>query len=245
AIDVTTTIPRSVGLAGSSAIVIALLRALQRHAGLPPLPPDELASLALSVEVDELGYAAGLQDRVVQAYGRPMAMRFGPAHTRDVAGLTAGTYEELTDPLPGWLTVAARSTESEPSQTVHRSLRERHDDGDPQVVAAMADLAAAALEAADAIVAGDAPGLGRAMDRTFDIRRSIVDIRPGQREMIDVARRAGAFANFAGSGGAVSVLALDEATSRSVSAGLRAIGCEIIDARAPGDRHTPSLQSAW
>jgi glucuronokinase len=244
-IEVTTTIPRSVGLAGSSAIVIALLRALQRHAGLPAFSPDELASLALSVEVDELGFAAGLQDRVVQAHGRPMVMRFGDDGARLVAGLTAGTYVELSDPIPGWLTVAARASESEPSQRVHRSLRERYDAGDPKVAAAMTELASAAWEAVSAISARDAASLGHAMDRTFDIRRSIMDIRPGQEEMVEVARRAGAFANFAGSGGAVSVLAVDDARSRQASAALVAIGCEIIEVTRPdtGECHTPSVPS--
>lgn len=237
-VDVTTTISRSVGLAGSSAIVIALLRALQRHAGLPPFGPDELASLALSVEVDELGFAAGLQDRVVQAYGRPMSMRFGPDDVRVVNGLQAGTYDELLHPIPGWLTVAARSTESEPSQQVHRSLRERHRVGDPLVVVAMSALAASATRAAEAIATADAEMLGRAMDETYDIRSSIMDIRPGQSEMIRVARHAGAFANFAGSGGAVSVLALDETTSLQASARLEAIGCEIIDVGTPARPHT-------
>ena len=88
------------------------------------------------------------------------------------------------------------------------------------------------------------------MDRTFDIRRSIMDIRPGQAEMIEVAREAGAFANFAGSGGAVTVLALDEATSQEASARLDAIGCEIIAVSCPGtsrsmigECHTPSVPS--
>jgi glucuronokinase len=244
-IDVTTTIPRSVGLAGSSAIVIALLRALQRHAGLAPLPPDELASLALSVEVDELGFAAGLQDRVVQAHGRPMFMRFDPAHTGEIAGLVTGTYETLRRPIPGWLSVAVRPSESEPSQASHGSLRARHDEGDTVVAAAMAELGSVAVGAAAAIDAGDVVALGRAIDTTFDIRRSIMDLRPGQVEMVDEARRAGAYANFAGSGGAVSVLAVDEATSRSAAALLAAIGCEIIGVSSPatGGCHTPSVPS--
>ena len=43
-----TSIPRAVGLGGSSAIVIAVLKALGCA-----LPPDELAALALAIEVDE------------------------------------------------------------------------------------------------------------------------------------------------------------------------------------------------
>ena len=62
-----TTIPRSVGLAGSSAIVIAALRA----AGVD-LEPPEVAELALAIERDDLGIAAGLQDRAVQAFDQPV-----------------------------------------------------------------------------------------------------------------------------------------------------------------------------
>ena len=72
----TSDIPRSVGLAGSSAIVVATLRALARP-GDPAPDPLELAKLALLVEQD-LGIVAGLQDRAVQATGEPVLV--------DVAG---------------------------------------------------------------------------------------------------------------------------------------------------------------
>ena len=67
AVRVRTSIPRAVGLGGSSAIVIATVRALCELHGLR-LHPDELASFALAVETEDLGIAAGLQDRVAQAY---------------------------------------------------------------------------------------------------------------------------------------------------------------------------------
>ncbi len=48
--------------------MVGALRCLMRHYGLPPaaIPRPRLAGLALSVERDELGITAGLQDRVVQ-----------------------------------------------------------------------------------------------------------------------------------------------------------------------------------
>ena len=45
-------------------------------------------------------------------------------------------------------------------------------------------------------------GLGELIDANFDLRRSICRIPAGQAEMVDRARRAGATAKFAGSGGA-------------------------------------------
>src|SRR6185503_3561627 len=58
-------IPRQVGLAGSSAIVTATMRALCQFYEMT-IPREILPSLILSVERDELGIGAGLQDRVAQ-----------------------------------------------------------------------------------------------------------------------------------------------------------------------------------
>jgi glucuronokinase len=64
-ISYSTTIPRGVGLGGSSAIVTAVLRAATEMLGVE-IPKPLLPSLALEVETEELGIAAGLQDRVSQ-----------------------------------------------------------------------------------------------------------------------------------------------------------------------------------
>jgi glucuronokinase len=194
-LSASTSIPRSVGLAGSSALVIAVLRSLaawdeQRW------DPVELAHLALAVERDRLGIEAGLQDRLVQAVGEPLAMTFDPV-TYDVL--------ELPADLPvfvAWTPHAAGS-----SDTVHRSLRRRFDGGDPDVVAAMLELAAEAARARRAIESADLAALGRAMDRSFDLRASIVEIDSTQRILVDTGRGLGAAVNSAGSGGSVVGLA--------------------------------------
>ena len=69
---------RQVGLAGSSALVIALLKALIQWYNIQPdiLPPHIQANLALAAERDELGIAAGYQDRVIQAYEGCVFMNF-------------------------------------------------------------------------------------------------------------------------------------------------------------------------
>src|SRR5215470_9674852 len=60
-------IPRQVGLAGSSAIIIATLRCLMDFYEVS-IPREVQPSLALSGEREELNIAAGLQDRVIQVY---------------------------------------------------------------------------------------------------------------------------------------------------------------------------------
>lgn len=72
----TTDIPRQVGLAGSSAIVIGAIEALAELHGVQPHPAT-VARLALRAEVDVLGIAAGPQDRVVQAHRGVLDMSFG------------------------------------------------------------------------------------------------------------------------------------------------------------------------
>ncbi|HEY5662782.1 MAG TPA: hypothetical protein VIS05_01970 [Ilumatobacter sp.] len=190
-LSASTAIPRSVGLAGSSALVIAALRVLAASASLR-WQPVELAELALAVEVDRLGIAAGLQDRLVQAVGVPVAMTFDPVG-----------YRELTLPDGLGLFVAWTPHGAEPSTVVHRSLRRRFDAGDEPVVAAMRELAVQAGRARRAIEHGDIALLGEAMNRSFDLRAGIVEIDAVQRTLVDVGRAVGAAVNSAGSGGSV------------------------------------------
>ncbi len=68
-------IPRQVGLAGSSAIVTATMRALMKYYDVN-IPAEILPSIVLSAEVDELGINAGLQDRVAQVYEGCVYMNF-------------------------------------------------------------------------------------------------------------------------------------------------------------------------
>jgi glucuronokinase len=183
-----TTIPREVGLGGSSAIVIAALRALGVDA-----PPDELARIALAVEVEDLAIAAGLQDRLVQAHGGVLSMDFGE-----------GTVEALDPVLLPPLYVAWREDAGAPSGRFHGDLRARFERGERAVVAAMAELGDLARAGAAALRAGDHAELHRLVDRTFDLRASVADLDPRHVRMVELARAAGASSNYAGSGGAIT-----------------------------------------
>ena len=93
-----TIIPRQVGLAGSSAIITATLRCLMEFYE-AAIPLEVQPSLVLSVERDELGVAAGLQDRVAQAYEGLTYMDFSREHERIVHGLPCYRYEPLDPAL--------------------------------------------------------------------------------------------------------------------------------------------------
>jgi glucuronokinase len=219
-----TSIPQRVGLASSSALVIAVLRALSAlH--VVDLEPGDLADLALAVETEELGIVAGPQDRVAQAYEGLTFMDFAAA--RNGRG---GRYESLDTALLPPLLIAWRPATAAESGDVHGSLRDRHARGDADVTETMTELAGAARAARDALVARDLERFGRCVDRTFDLRRGLLALDPQCVEMIDVAWAAGASANYTGSGGAIVAVARDERHRAEVADALMAVGCRVTRA---------------
>jgi glucuronokinase len=212
-----TTIPRQVGLGGSSAIVIATLRALCGLNGLE-LDPADLARLALSAEA-ELGIPAGLQDRVIQAYDAFMYMDFRdeiepPFVALDPAGAPP-------------MFIAFRTDASEPSAAVHSWLRSRFNDGDPVVVDTMREIAGLAEAGREAIAVGDHVELGRLMRANVEARARLLPLDPRHLLMVEVAESLGAPANYTGSGGAIVGL-VPESGIDSVHEAFAAAGCGVI-----------------
>jgi glucuronokinase len=179
-----------VGLAGSSAIIIATLQALAQQSGID-LVPTQIASLAHTIEREDLGIAGGWQDQLIQSHGVSALMDFG-----ELPNLEALTLPQKP-PIPLYLAWSTRS--SEPSGDAHSALRAQRDKGDP----VWAEFAKLAYAAGSALVKGNIHDLKAAIDATFDLRATVMDIAPLQRAMIDIARSLGAPANFAGSGGAI------------------------------------------
>jgi glucuronokinase len=225
-----TDIPRQVGLAGSSAIIVATLRCLMEFYGIE-IPLRLQPSLVLSVETQELGIAAGLQDRVIQVYEGAVFMDFSPDRMESISGYDCGRYERVElEHLPS-LYVACAAEMSEPTEVIHNRLRARYEAGEPAVLQAMAKFAALAEEARQAIAAGDAGRLGQLVDANFDLRRSICRLPRGQVQMVEVARECGASAKFAGSGGAIIGTYPDEATYGRLCERLGEIGCRVFKPR--------------
>lgn len=232
-LSATTTIPRSVGLAGSSAIVIAAIRAIAatdpESAWARRLDdPALLAAVALDAETTELGIAAGLQDRVVQAMGTPVLMDFADAF--DVApGLSSGRYEPLPEP-PGVLFVATLPDSAAPSGIAHRSLRDDVQSNRGPSRHLLDEIAEHGRSAALAIRRGDVAALGAAMDATLDARRSLMVLDPRHVAIGDTARSCGCHANYSGSGGSVTVLAPNGAVADAAREALASdLGCSLIE----------------
>jgi glucuronokinase len=200
-------IPQQVGMAGSSAIITACLRALMTFYGVRiPLPAQ--ANLILSVEVKELGIPAGLQDRVAQVYQGVVYMDFDRA-LMERQGY--GLYEPLDPTLLPPLYVAYRDDLSEGTEVFHNNIRARWEAGEPAVVEAMRTWAGLAAQVRDLLKAGRGGEIGPLLDQNFDLRRRLYRIGDGNIRMVEAARSVGASAKFAGSGGAIVGTYRDEA----------------------------------
>ena len=199
-------IPNRVGLAGSSAIITACVRALMGFYHVS-ISRHSLANLVWSVENQELAIPAGLQDRVSQAYQGLVYMDFS-RELMEARGY--GDYTLLdTRQLPP-IYVAYREDLSEGTEVFHNNLRQRWNAGEPAVVEAMKFWADLALQFREALEKGDRSRMHELINANFDRRASLYDVGPGNRDMVETARRAGASAKFAGSGGAIVGIADDE-----------------------------------
>ena len=153
--------------------------------------------MALEAEVDVLGWAAGPQDRVVQAMGGLVDMRFDQPWDP--------TRHERLDPagLPPLLVAWTDGTGAHSGQ-VHAPVRDRWEAGDRAVVDAMDRFAALAEEGRAALDRGCAatswPSLA---DEAFELRRRFWPIADTDTRMVEAIRAAGGGATLAGSGGAV------------------------------------------
>jgi glucuronokinase len=193
-VSVRTSIPRQVGLGGSSAIVIAVMRAAAAAHGLE-LAPAVLAREALAAENEDLGIAAGPQDRVIQAHQGLLDMDFSNERV-----------EPIDPALLPPLVLAHRVQPGRHSGDSHAELRAHLLSGEPGALAGIQELADCAARAARAVRAGDRDELARALDDSFDTRARIMDVDPEEAEGVWIARRHGAAVNYAGSGGAVVAL---------------------------------------
>lgn len=220
AVSYSTTIPRQVGLSGSSAIVVAALRALGAwfHA---PLPPHEMAEVALAAETEELGITAGPMDRVIQSYEGAVHMDFSVPRGPD-----AYTRLDLDSLPPLFLTWDPRV--GEVSDAVHSDVRLRWLRGDADVRSAMEIFPGIVDQGMACLAARDLRGFRDCMDRNFDTRASIWKLGARDLEMIRIGRDLGAAVKLCGSGGAVVGALASPADFAAVQSAYRAAGYEAI-----------------
>lgn len=213
-------IPFQGGLSGSSALIIAALRAWCRWFAMP-LPARRIAELALEVEMDVLGIRAGALDRVVQAHDGLLAMDFArPFEPGAAERLDVGLLPPM---LLAWHGVPGTS-----SGDVHGPVYARFEAGDDEVRSAMDELVRNADAGRDALLAGDHETFRACIDRNFELRSRVFPIADADRALVELGRGAGAACKLPGSGGCVLMVCRDEAHRDEVERACREAGFESL-----------------
>ena len=219
-------VPRQSGLSGSSAILVAFLRALADWCGLQ-LPPHRIAQLAWRAEVLRLGIRAGPMDRLVQAHEGLVAMDWSapwsPWNTRRV------------DPslLPSLL-VAWQRQPGEASGSVHSDVFARWQAGDATVLDVVARFAPLADAGLTTLLDGDAHAFAELVDGNLALRQQLYTLGDGDQAMVDIARSHGAGAKLCGSGGAVLCALPESNTCDALRDELQARGFGVVAPLVPG-----------
>lgn len=213
-------IPRQVGMSGSSALVIATMRALMEWFRIE-IEPHELAELALAAELEDLGIAAGPMDRVIQSYEGVMHMDFKQPRT-------AASYTRLDPALLPPLFIAYDPRTGESSGKVHSDVKFRWLRGDKDVRDAIATFPSIVDEGLPALMKEDRKTLMRLVDKNFDTRAAIWTLSARDHEMVRIGREQGAAVKFCGSGGAVLGIMQDEADYAKIEKAYLAAGYKII-----------------
>ena len=217
-------IPPQVGMAGSSAIITACLRALMTFYEVS-IPKPIRPAIILSVENDELKIPAGLQDRVIQTYEGVVYMDFAEELIQKQGH---GYYEELDPKLLPPLYIAYTTNLSEDTEVFHNDIRGRFDRGDKEVVEAMEFWAELAQKARDLLKEKRDQDIGPLLNANFDRRRQVYNMSEGNIRMVETARSTGATAKFTGSGGAIVGTYPDEETYEQLVQCLTPLGMKVI-----------------
>ncbi len=219
-----TSIPRQVGLAGSSAIVTATFKALMKFYEIE-IPKYILPTLILKTETEELGINAGLQDRVIQVYEGCVFMDFEEKNLKEKG---FGTYEQLNaGNLPN-IYLAYKTDLSKVSGAVLNNIKERYFAGDQLVIDTLNEIAQCAEDGKTAIQNKDFDQLNTLVNKNFDLRCKIMNISESNLELVQTARNCGASAKFSGSGGAIIGFYEDDETLRKLIVDLRKINARVI-----------------
>ena len=208
-LSLSTDVPMRAGMAGSTALVVAAVGALDRYLGLR-MDPWTMAETARRIEAGIMGVLCGFQDQHMGVFGGINFMDF--AHKQELKQgddeplATIEALKAFVGPIP---LIAAHTGIAHDSGVVHRSPRERWLAGETEVREGYSRIAYLARLAKRALLARDWQALGALMNENHEIVAKFGGSGPPNERLIAAARAAGAYgAKLAGAGGGGTILAL-------------------------------------
>ena len=215
-IEVFPEVPRSMGLGGSAAMAVAIVRALDKHFKLG-LSDDEVNCLAFESEKVAHGSPSGL-DNTLACYGRPIVFRAGdtpliePLNIRKpipaVIGMTG--YEGLTAKTVGRVREAWLK-----DQKLYERIFDQID--------------ALTLRGVQAIQDNDVKLLGELMNICHGMLNALQVSTPELEKLVDISRENGALgAKLTGGGGGGSIIAVCGGDTTPIVNAIRAAGFQAM-----------------
>lgn len=227
-ISYTTDVPVRAGVAGSTALTVAILYGLLRYRGLNH-HRYQVAELARYIELNHLRIVCGYQDAYMCTFGGLNYMDFrGKQFYREASEELYATIERLDPYVPELPFVLVHTGVTHSSDAVHKPLRERWLEGDPEVREAYESIGGLAREGKKALLGADWPRLGRLMNENHAIQRDLGGSGVVNEELIAIALAHGALgAKLAGAGGGGTIIALHPHPEEMIAA-MRAAGHGMI-----------------
>ena len=223
-IEVFPDVPRGMGLGGSAALAVAIVRALDLHfrLGLSDADVNDLAYLS---EQNAHGQPSGI-DNTLATYGKPLVYRRG----------TPPLVELLNIPEPLSIVVGMTQSEGLTARTVSNVAEARV--RNPRLYEKIFDdIDSLVLQAVSAIQDNDVTTLGDLMNINQGLLNALQVSTPELERLIDAARDAGAAGaklTGGGGGGAMIAVCADAAIAAQVQAAIGQQGCRTLVVTAGG-----------
>ena len=205
-------VPRAMGLGGSAALAVAVIRAAAERAG-RTLTDDEVNALAYESEKFAHGRPSGI-DNAVATYGRPLLYQRGdPPVARPV---------EIGAPVD--IVVGLTRREGLTAAMVAR-VAEGREKSPASYERIFDELDALTLEGCEALEKGDWDALGRCMNLSHGLLNALQVSTHELERLVEIARRKGAAgAKLTGAGGGGAVIALAPEGSERIAKAMRGAG---------------------
>ncbi len=223
--------PLGAGIAGSSALTIAVCAALSRWRG-ADYSSEQLLTLAMNLEARTLGIPTGVQDYRPALYGGVSAVELGPL------GVSRVPIDTETAELERRL-VLVYSGDSRSSGLNNWDITQRHIAGDAALAAAFGRIRSISADIRDALTRADWTALATHVNHEWEVRQTLAPgvSTPTIDALMSRARGAGAQAGKvcgAGGGGCIFFL-IDPARRAQVCQALTDGGAQLLDCHIDTD----------
>ncbi len=224
-IDLSTSIPMRAGLAGSTAMLAAIVGALDLYLDLK-MNPYDLAETTRKIEAKIMMVVCGHQDQHMAVFGGLNFMNFAGKETLEqLPGEPLATIEPLGNLLPNPPLILAHTGIQHHSGTVHTSPRQRWLSGESMVRSHYEQIGKLAITAKRAFLQNDFDTVGQLMNENHSLVAELGGSGPANETLIKAARDAGAWgAKLAGAGGGGTIIA--------IASDLKKVGEALIEAGA-------------